>query len=137
MSHAGLPVTALDADAADARRALDVALADVRDARVALLSLVARCPEQRIAAVLAAIEAAMTSARLRAGQRSNPDVMRRFYLHRLAARQAVARLRLGDRRAGRRALDRYIAAEELRAEREIAWELASLVAAGASRPGAA
>ena len=40
--------------------------------------------------------------------------MRRFYMDRLAARQAVGKLRLGDRRAGRRALDRYVAAEERR-----------------------
>jgi len=40
--------------------------------------------------------------------------MRRFYMDRLAARQAVAKLRLGDRRAGRRALDHYVAAEERR-----------------------
>jgi hypothetical protein len=135
MHHAGRPVTAPDADAAEARRALDAALTDVHDARAALLSLVARCPEGRIAAVLTAIEAAMDSARRRAGMRNDPDVMRRFYVHRLAARQAVARLRLGDRRAGRRALDRYIAAEEARAEREVAWELASLVAAAAGPPG--
>jgi len=32
----------------------------------------------------------------------------------LTARQAVGRLRLGDRRTGHRALDRYVAAEERR-----------------------
>ncbi len=88
--------------------------AEIERARAALLSLVARCPQRRIVGVLEAIEAFMASARLRAERRGDPDAMRRFYMDRLAARQAVGRLRLGDRRAGRRALDRYVAAEERR-----------------------
>ena len=88
--------------------------AEIHQARSALLTLVARCPQRRIVEVLEAVEAFMASARRRADHRDDPDVMRRFYMDRLAARQAVAKLRLGDRRAGRRALDRYIAAEERR-----------------------
>ena len=88
--------------------------AEIHRARSALLTFVARCPQRRIEEVLEAVEAFMASARHRADHRGDPDVMRRFYMDRLAARQAVAKLRLGDRRAGRRALDRYVAAEERR-----------------------
>jgi hypothetical protein len=88
--------------------------AEIHDARSALLTLVARCPQRRIVEVLEAVEAFMASARHRADHRGDAEVMRRFYMDRLAARQAVAKLRLGDRRAGRRALDRYVAAEERR-----------------------
>ena len=88
--------------------------AEIHRARSALLTLVARCPQRRIEEVLEAVEAFMASARHRADHRGDPDVMRRFYMDRLAARQAVAKLRLGDRRAGRRGLDHYVAAEERR-----------------------
>jgi hypothetical protein len=88
--------------------------AEIHEARATMLSLVARSPQRRIVEVLEALEAFMSSARLRADHRDDPDVMRRFYMDRLAARQAVGRLRLRDRRAGRRALDRYVAAEERR-----------------------
>jgi hypothetical protein len=89
---------------------------EIHRARSALLSIVAGCPQRRIVEVLEALEAFMASARSRARHRGDPDVMRRFYMDRLAARQAVGGLRLRDRRAGRRALDRYVAAEERAAE---------------------
>jgi hypothetical protein len=88
--------------------------AEIHRARSALLSVVARCPQRRIADVLEILETFMASARDRADHRGDADVMRRFYMDRLAARQAVGSLRLRDRRAGRRALDRYVAAEERR-----------------------
>ena len=74
--------------------------AEIDRARAALLSLVARCPQRRIVEVLEAVEAFMASARHRADHRGDPDVMRRFYMDRLAARQAVGEAPAG-RPAGR------------------------------------